>query len=454
MSSSAAPSSFAVSGEVVQPTSAAVSTRHVEFAYLGSKALCSSVEAAAKGEPFDLSASFGFGTLEEMVAALDELPLGLLVADAGLLLQGRGRGVSILWPPVLAVADRRLDVDEQQMLRRMGVAGVLRSTSPTKDVTSVLRRVVDSDGWLRMPLRRMDLANVLQNTASSGEGMLTVACPHARSVAPFGRPNDGVPRCGGGADVGACDGWHGRIYSHRDKLIYAETPTARGIEALAQMLALDEGQAMAHELFLRPNRVNVGMSVTQALIESARFTDDRARQAPAPPELPAPPPTAETRAAPAPPPVPSPVSTRPPVATPAPPPAAPRPPATSAAGTIQGTTAMKMTQDAARAVNEMVASSDALEGAALCDDNGWVKALAGDVDAESLCAVVAMTLTPLGRISDLLGMGRLQNWAVCGSKVALYACRTEHGMCTGVGKPRQNLESPFEAMARAAAGTR
>ena len=78
-------------------------------------------------------------------------------------------------------------------------------------------------------------------------------------------------------------------------------------------------------------------------------------------------------------------------------------------------------------LEQVLRSTTGLRAAALADANGLVLETSGEVEAESLCALVAMSKPVLERAADLLGLGALSDWSFTYHTGALFVCTKADG---------------------------
>ena len=90
-----------------------------------------------------------------------------------------------------------------------------------------------------------------------------------------------------------------------------------------------------------------------------------------------------------------------------------------------------------------------LHGAARADASGNVVDAAGQLDAESLCAVAAMCKVPLEQAAELLGLGGLRDFSFSYSQGAFYV-HHEGGFVCVVGGPSKSPETVMKKIAQAA----
>jgi hypothetical protein len=90
-----------------------------------------------------------------------------------------------------------------------------------------------------------------------------------------------------------------------------------------------------------------------------------------------------------------------------------------------------------------------LHGAARSDESGNVVEAAGQLDAESLCAVAAMCKVPLEAASQLLGLGGLRDFSFSYSQGAFYVHHDGGFVCV-VGGPSKTPETIMKKIGQAA----
>ena len=89
-----------------------------------------------------------------------------------------------------------------------------------------------------------------------------------------------------------------------------------------------------------------------------------------------------------------------------------------------------------------------LHAAAVADDSGNVKDVAGHLD-DRVCAVVAKCKAPLERAADLLGLGALEHWTFVNKQLSLYVQRTTDGFVMLTGEVNKNPENTMTKLTRA-----
>lgn len=63
------------------------------------------------------------------------------------------------------------------------------------------------------------------------------------------------------------------------------------------------------------------------------------------------------------------------------------------------------------------------KGAARADSAGNVIEYSGPIDAETVCAVAAMSMNTLDEVGALLGLGSAKGWSIVSDKRAMYVHR-------------------------------
>ncbi len=90
-----------------------------------------------------------------------------------------------------------------------------------------------------------------------------------------------------------------------------------------------------------------------------------------------------------------------------------------------------------------------LHGAARSDGSGNVVEAAGQLDAESLCAVAAMCKVPLEAASEQLGLGAVRDFSFSYAQGAFYVHHDDGFVCV-VGGPSRSPETVMKKIAQAA----
>lgn len=194
---------------------------------------------------------------------------------------------SVLFPPLVVLVDRAPSLAEQEAFRLQGAAYILLQPSDLERDAKAIRALARSSSWLSAKIERMPLPDVLQTMAVHNQsGMVSIACKHMRfhSNLPW---NHGQKLCRARSGLNReCAGWYGRLYVDDGLLVHAETPTADGVPALAQLLRATSGSVRIHEVFILPLEPNITGSMHSNLLNAAWVADEDARNAP--PSIPAP----------------------------------------------------------------------------------------------------------------------------------------------------------------------
>jgi len=180
---------------------------------------------------------------------------------------------TVVWPPLLVVAPHRPSVEHLERARRQGASLVVTPEDlPGLFAHPSGQALLRSGDWFQASLQTLGTADALQMASmNQRSGVLTVTCAHAASVAsaPW---SAGVGVC---ADGSSCRGFIGRVVLERGRILHAETPLARGVDALSAMLAVARGQVRLHEVFVRPAVRTLQGSTAQILIAAAAREDER-----------------------------------------------------------------------------------------------------------------------------------------------------------------------------------
>lgn len=363
--------------------------------------------------------------------------------------------LSSYFPPLVLMHDGPMAPGREEKMRRAGVAALVNQRGAPEVLAELVERLSRSWSWVRIPLGRIDVASAIQSLSDMEDELcLSVACPHAMPLS-----SDAWPASRACRGDKRCTGWYGRLYIRNGTVTWAETPQEKGIAAVATILGLETGQVLCHEVFLRPEGENVGMRVHSALLEAAAHLDHRSAGIPLPnevkadtapsslgvddsdvdefvdfdefdelPEDDAPEPMGASITAPVPAPTPS---------FAAPPPGTPSSPSTSASASIRA----PVTDTPMDEIERFLRRSKDLIGISICDHQGWVEKVTGDIDAETVCAVATMATPQMQRIAALMGMGHLRQWAVSGKGGAVYTVLTPGKTIAAVGNPTHNLDA-------------
>jgi hypothetical protein len=102
-----------------------------------------------------------------------------------------------------------------------------------------------------------------------------------------------------------------------------------------------------------------------------------------------------------------------------------------------------------KSLDQILAITPGLNGAARADASGNVVDAAGQLDAESLCAVAAMGKVPLEHAAELLGLGGLRDFSFSYAQGAFYVHHDGGFVCV-VGAPSKSPETIMKKIAQAA----
>lgn len=330
---------------------------------------------------------------------------------------------SISYPPAVALVDRALSEEHQELLRLAGVATVIERGPPSAALRAQLTALAASRRWFRTPIGALGVADVLQTIESRpGALMLTACCPHWRSFSEDAWPTLARSACRAGEPSPACRGWFGRVYLVEGRIARAETPWAIGAKALAQLMELQAGEIHLHDQFIHPPESAALGTVKAGILIAAAAADDWSDGAAA--ESPSKRDTFGSLRA---------VS---------------RPPADDIilgdVDVVEDRRVLGLTGKVAEPMSKGLSHEPSvqreeshrktrevppvkalieagLKGVAQCDENGWVTDKAGVVDAESVCAAATMSRASLEQALDLLGLGAIEGWAVKGENASVYA---------------------------------
>ncbi len=301
---------------------------------------------------------------------------------------------SVTWPPLLVLSQDRV-------------------TLPQMEIAAVVDALARSQDWFGASIGRAPAADLLQILAEDQRsGLICVTCPHMPALSSR-RWEAGAPACT--QDPQTCRGWAVRLYLDRGRLVYAEGPANTGIEALSQVLQLQEGFLRAHEVYLLPAERNLDGTVQQLIIEAAVLADERAHSAPTSRRDSRPVDLARTR-----------------VSTPAahPRPRRPRRPVqeleiVDEPTIAKGPPAMPRSRVRPRpstspSVESLLDAAEDLQTAVETDGEGTVLRSVGDGDPESTAAVAKLCRRSFEALGGQLQLGDLEHWCVVGESTALY----------------------------------
>src|SRR4051812_35403074 len=90
-----------------------------------------------------------------------------------------------------------------------------------------------------------------------------------------------------------------------------------------------------------------------------------------------------------------------------------------------------------------------VQGVALSSDSGETLDSAGTFDAETLCAVAAVSAGQLREIGDLLAAGRLDRWYLVTEQQSYYVSERSGSRLVAAGDAVKNAEATSKALHRA-----
>lgn len=156
---------------------------------------------------------------------------------------------TVVWPPVIAIVARPPSRSDLERMRRQGIVQVAREIDGAF-ATSV-KRLSDPAGCGTGKLAPGELADLLSRADVAGvSGMLAIGCPHWQGASRYPWESSSLFYCSDSQEK--CTGWVGRLYLMAGAITLAETPTATGHHALAQMLQLSSGSITRYPFFLSP----------------------------------------------------------------------------------------------------------------------------------------------------------------------------------------------------------
>ncbi|WP_428267520.1 hypothetical protein [Haliangium sp.] len=89
------------------------------------------------------------------------------------------------------------------------------------------------------------------------------------------------------------------------------------------------------------------------------------------------------------------------------------------------------------------------KGAARADATGNVLEYTGPIDAETVCAVAAMSMNTLEDIGALLGLGSARGWGIVSDKRAMYVHRRSDELIVVEAQATKTPESILKKIAQA-----
>ncbi len=333
--------------------------------------------------------------------------------------------VSVVYPPLVAITDGPASPALVETLRLQGAVAVLsHPISPdTIGQQLDLNSLVQSASWLTGTLDHVPLDQALER-AELSRFMLVISCPHRKGLSPV----PWSPRLRECQDTVPCSGWLARVYVSDGVVVHAEAPGATGDAALAKIARLDKGSFRFFPMFIPP-AAPVTCGTIEEVVAGLRVRNQPTQRPPPPPPSDA----AVENAPTAPPPV--------GVPTRAPPESFSSMSEDSETTVSQANRGVPQT-DLERtvtmdSVKNALSAATGLKCAARADPNGVVVEVVGQVDAEQLCAVVAMSHAPLEQAAETLGLGRLQRWAASTPTTTLYVNLDANGFVAVTGEPNK-----------------
>lgn len=107
-------------------------------------------------------------------------------------------------------------------------------------------------------------------------------------------------------------------------------------------------------------------------------------------------------------------------------------------------TAVRQNTTAARVFIQNLATQHFIKGTILSHSDGHILHVAGEIEADTIAASVAMIDEELRDLLQSLGLGSLQNWALGGKNTILYANKTIDFFLIAVGKSTKRPELMLE----------
>jgi hypothetical protein len=104
------------------------------------------------------------------------------------------------------------------------------------------------------------------------------------------------------------------------------------------------------------------------------------------------------------------------------------------------------------AIEAVLADLKQVRGVALSSEAGEALESAGELDADTLCAVASLSATQLGNIGDLLAAGALERWYLVTEQDAYYVSERsfEPRRLVAVGEAVKSPEATSKALHKAA----
>jgi DNA-binding response OmpR family regulator len=367
----------------------------------------------------------GVGSLGEALRALDALPPTIVVSDLEL---PDGNGLDVL--PELAARGLRVPVVFITAHHTRFSAAL--PTSPNVEV-------------LQKPFSPEQLKNVVRARLQAKDQDPAFAVSDYLQLAGMARRSVLLSVHQGSQHVGD-------IVVQDGQPRWAADQSGEGEEAFRRIALLPRAQVVCQALVAPPQKVNLSGSLEHLLIDAARYADevDRAPKA-APPPITSPPPPSPPSAAPPrlqrPPLPPRPSEARLRSAADVTPPSSPSTPALSQEKTVN---VNKPTFTA----QHVLALDPSLKAAARADRQGSVLDMAGELDAETACAVATMATREIAEAAAELGFGRPYAWQLSVSGSTWYVALGREQLFVGQGAVNKNPGALLKKLAKSCgAGT-
>lgn len=341
---------------------------------------------------------------------------------------------SVLYPPLVALMDAEPNEAVREVLRLNGVVAIPHRPVEARGLadTVPLMKLARSASWPSGAMKGPASIEAAFRASNARELMISVACTHRRALSPVPW-SPRLAKCKGAAST-SCSGWLGRIYlEDGDQITHAEIPGAVGRAALQTILELEGGIVRVHEVFLPPAHPAAcgRWSEVLAELDDAKPHGRVTARAPA---------LAEGQ---------SEATSTFDYATSATMTSAALAPRIMGAGTTTAASAdagrEKSPAKESKPMNEVdkvLASAPGLKSGARANEQGVVLEMVGEVDAEQLCAVVAMSNATLGNAGNVLGLGSLVRWAVVTPTTTVYVHdKGEGGFIAVIGGANKNPDA-------------
>jgi hypothetical protein len=91
-------------------------------------------------------------------------------------------------------------------------------------------------------------------------------------------------------------------------------------------------------------------------------------------------------------------------------------------------------------------SLKSVQGVARSSESGEVFASSGQIDADTLCAVAAVSAGALAEVGELLSAGPLERWYFATREATYYVSERGFLRVVAVGEPVRNAESTCKAL--------